>query len=121
MIIDQRTERPAELPSCVRGALESRAPAAGEAQRHQLVSRIEVRLRDPADSFGRVIHGAGEFVWDSRGAAVGPPAVVEDHPAAGVHQALDHGVGVLRRVIGLRGVRSASDALTDLAQTGNEL
>src|SRR5262249_32767903 len=43
MIVDQRAERPAELPARIIGALESRSRQTAEAQRHQLILRTEVR------------------------------------------------------------------------------
>ena len=104
MVVDQRAERAAELPTGIRGARERRPRSAAKPQRDQLIFRIEVCFRDPADPLRRVVHGAGNFVREALGAPVGPPAVVENHPAAGVHQPLDHGVGVCRGVVGLRRV-----------------
>ena len=121
MVVDQRAERAAKLPSGVGGAGKCGASRAGEAERHQLIFRAEIRLRDPANPFRRVVHRAGELKRLSLGAAVDPGAVVEDHPSARVHQPFDHRVGVLGRVIRLRGIRAAGDAFADLAQTGDEL
>src|SRR5215510_4502697 len=46
-------------------------------------------------------------------------AIGVDHPPARIHQALDHRVGVLGCVAGLRGVGPGGDALADLAETGH--
>ncbi len=50
-----------------------------------------------------------------------PPLYAEHHPTAGLHQPLDHGVGVLGRVVGLGRISPGRDALADLAQAGDEL
>ena len=115
---------PNERPSChpVYGAPWNAAHrATGEAERHQLVLRAEIRLRDSADPFRRIVHGTWELERNALGTPIGPPAVREHHPTAGLHQPLDHGVRVLGRVVGLGRVSPCRDALADLAQAGDEL
>ena len=51
----------------------------------------------------------------------GSAAVRKHRAAAGIHQPLDHGVGVFGRVIGLRCIRPGRDALADFTQAGDEL
>ncbi len=117
-------DAPNERPSChpVYGAPSNAGHrATGEAERHQLVLRAEVRLRDSADPLRRVVHRTRELERDALGTPIGSPAVREHHPTAGLHQALDHGVGVLGCVVGLGRVRPCRDALADLAQAGDEL
>ena len=63
----------------------------------------------------------GNSNGNALGTPIGPPAVREHHPTAGLHQALDHGVRVLGRVVGLGRVSPCRDALADLAQAGDEL
>jgi hypothetical protein len=97
VVVDVRAKRAAKLPACIRGACERRPCAAAAAERHQLVLRAEVLLRDPANAFRCITHRAWKFSLTS----VRPSAVVEHGSATGVDQTLDQCVGVLRRVIGL--------------------
>ncbi len=120
VIVDERAEFTAELPPCHAGVrrrkIRDRRRTAREAERHQLVFRREVRLRDPLKT------REGKLVGLTRvlGRPVDAAGVVVERPASGVHEALDHGVGMRRRVGGLRCIRSAGDALSDLAQARHQ-
>src|SRR6185436_7459790 len=93
MAVQKGAEGATELPAGVIGAAKRGARTATEAKGDQLILRAEVRLRNPAEALRRVVHRPGEFVRESVGAPVGPAAVIEETPAAGVHQPLDHRVG----------------------------
>src|SRR5262249_51456213 len=70
MVVDRGPKSARQLPSSVIGTGRRRARTAAETKRHQLIFRVEIRLRDPANSFGRVVHCAGEFITHALGAPV---------------------------------------------------
>ena len=120
VVVERGAEASRQLPSRVVGAAGRRSRAAAEAESHQLILRVEIRLRDASDALRCVVHGAWKFIRDTLSASIDSSGVGDNHSASRIHQSLDHGVRVLRSVSRLRSVGPGRNTFADFTQTRDE-